>query len=478
MLRDILPLRRNTEIIRYGYNNLNRQTYRSRPMRSIVLLLVIIGLIPAILVKPHIGVLVWSWIGYMNPHQLVWGWIGEIRFAQIIALLTLLSWVVSREPKRIPWHHVTVLVLLFWLWCCWTTVFALAPEEAKKGLVLFTKILLMFFVTMALINTRERLNMLVWVIVLSIGFFGVKGGIFVLLSGGNYMVFGPPKSFLAANNSLALALAMTLPLMRYLQLQSTALWARATWFGAMGLCGMSILSSYSRGAFLTILAMAFFMWFRSPHKIVLGFVGFMALAVGIMFMPDKWFDRIETIKTYEQDGSAMTRLKMWRMGFNIALSRPFVGGGFKIYPEKEFYPRFGLMVCDNDIQGLDNECVATGHSSHSIYFQVLGEHGFIGLAIFLLIAVTTFFTGNWVMRHARDRPDLKWAADLTAMVQVSMVSFAVGGLFLNKAYFDLYYHLIAIMVLAKLIVAAELKKASASEKPMPVQSRLGPEPAT
>ena len=50
-----------------------------------------------------------------------------------------------------------------------------------------------------------------------------------------------------------------------------------------------------------------------------------------------------------------------------------------------------------------------------------------------------------------------WASRVAQLTQVSLIGYAVGGLFLGLAYFDLPYHLMAIMILTKEYVRRELK---------------------
>ena len=429
-----------------------------------------------IVIKPHIGVLVWSWLSYMNPHRLTWGATYDFQFAQIVALVTMGAWLVSREPKRVPLTPITVLLFLFAAWMCVTTAFALAPDPAFEKWKLVMKILLITIITLPLMQTRERLNALIWVIVLSVSFYGLKGGIFVILTGGHYTVWGPPESFLEANNSLGLALTMILPLMRYLQMQSQSLLIRSAWTVGMALCALSVLSTYSRGAVLAISAMLFFLWLKSSKKLIIGAVGMVAIVGALSFMPEAWYDRVKSIQDYESDNSAMSRIKMWRYGFNVATERPFVGGGFGVFPETSLYPRFGLSVCASG-QEITADCVLAGVNSHSIYFETLGEHGFVGLVLFLMIGFVAFRTGTWVILRVRDRPDLKWSRDLAGMSQVALVGFAIGGLFVNRAYFDLYYHLLAIIVLNGVIVAKTLETAAPSEeRQVPAERPLGAGP--
>ena len=57
-----------------------------------------------------------------------------------------------------------------------TTLFAAYPDHAQWKWDRTIKILLFNgFVTLGLITTRQRLDALIWVIVLSLGFFALKG---------------------------------------------------------------------------------------------------------------------------------------------------------------------------------------------------------------------------------------------------------------------------------------------------------------
>ncbi|MGH8644623.1 MAG: putative O-glycosylation ligase, exosortase A system-associated [Gammaproteobacteria bacterium] len=182
-------------------------------MRDILVMTIIFGALPFVLRWPHIGVLLWSWISYMNPHRLTWGFAHDFPVAALVGATLLVSLVFSREPKRIPWTPLTAVWIVLVLWMCLTTVFAFMPEAAHEQLSKVLKIQLVAFITLMLMTTRKRLDALVWVIVLSLGFYGVKGGLFALLTGGNYKIWGPDGSFIAGNNEIGLALVMTLPLM-------------------------------------------------------------------------------------------------------------------------------------------------------------------------------------------------------------------------------------------------------------------------
>ena len=411
-------------------------------MRDIAISIIVFGLLPSVLRRPYIGVLLWSWIGYMNPHRLSWGFAYNFPFAYIIAIATFIGILFSKEPKRIPMTPVVVVLVILNLWFLVTTLFAIYPDAAWHEWNKVIKIQLMVFVTLMIMNDRKRLHALVWVITLSIGFFGVKGGIFTILHGGQNMVLGPPGSFIEGNTEIALALVMILPLMRYLQLNAANKWIQRGLGIAMLLAGLSIIGSYSRGAFLAGAAMAGFLWLKSRNKAWMSIALVIVLPFMFAMMPDKWFSRMGTIDTYQEDASAMGRINAWWFAFNLAKDRPLVGGGFNTFERDLFY--------------LYAPVPEDFHDAHSIYFEMLGEHGFVGLGFFLLVGLLAWRTGSQIIQLSRDHESQKWAYDLASMIQVSLLGYAVGGAFLGLAYFDLFYHLVAILVVTKIVVSKSL----------------------
>ena len=162
-------------------------------------------------------------------------------------------------------------------------------------------------------------------------------------------------------------------------------------------------------------------------------------------MPEKWFDKMHTISSYEEDGSAMGRLNSWAFAINLAKDNPLTGGGYETFSSALFEVYAPI---------------AQSRDAHSIYFEVLGEHGFVGLFLFLLLMLLAWRTGSWIIRNTKGYQDLMWASDLARMVHVSLVGYAVAGMFLGLAYFDLYYILIAILVVTRRLVGEEIAQQS------------------
>jgi probable O-glycosylation ligase (exosortase A-associated) len=402
-------------------------------MRDILVTAIVFGVLPFIFRRPWVGILLWCWLGYMNPHRQAWGFAYDMPFAMITALVTITAFMFSREQKTMIWTRETVLLLLFIGWMFITTVFAFYPDLAWVQWNTVWKIQLMVFLTAMIIKERKHLHWMIWVIALSLGYYGVKGGIFTIVHGGQFRVQGPTGTFFGGNNEMALVLAMLVPLIRYLHLQEPRKWVRLGLASAMVLSGVAAIGSQSRGGLLALAAMGLFLWFKSRHKFVMAVYMGIAVAIMALVMPQEWYDRMDTIKTYQEDASALGRINAWHTAVNVARDR-ITGGGYNMFQPPTFrhYAPDPFRV----------------HDAHSIYFEVLGEHGFIGLALFLLLALFTWRRASQVINQCKHDPERKWAADLAAMIQVSLVGYGAGGAFLGLAYFDLTYHLIIILIIA------------------------------
>jgi len=401
-------------------------------MRDIVVTLAVFLGVALTLRKPFMGVLTWTWLGLMNPHMLCWSFALGQPFAQVVALTTLTSILASKEQKRIPWYPLSRTLVIWWGWMFVTTFFAFNQSLAWNQWDKVWKVQLFVFVTMMMITSKERINALVLVMMLSLGFYGVKGGIFTILTGGGYHVMGPTSTFIGGNNEIGLALIMTVPLMRYFQLQAQSAWLRSAMVVSMVLTFVAILGTQSRGALLGLVVMVGYLVMKSRQRGALVIVLVLALPVGYLFMPESWHERMDTIEHYEEDASALGRINAWWTAWNLAVDRPVVGGGFETFSWRVFN-RYAPVASDV-------------HDVHSIYFEALGEHGFVGLFLFLTLGVLGIFAARSIVRETKREPRLFWMRDLASMIHVSLIGYAASGAFLGLAYFDFYYTLLATLV--------------------------------
>lgn len=402
-------------------------------MRDLVLAPIILWLCISAIRHPWIGIMGWTWISLMNPHASTWH-LNSLPVAAAIAVSTLLGTLLTKDRRDFSITPETSLLMAFMLWICITLPFSLVVDDSLMMWNRVMKIDFMVLVSLVLLYSKRHLLVLTWVVVGSIGFYGVKGGLFTLLTGGAYLVWGPTNSFIEGNNELALALIVITPLFRFLQLQTTSKWVRRGITAAIILCVAAALGSHSRGALLALAAMAAALWWYGGRQFGI-LVGILLILGGaLLFLPEHWFSRMNTISDYQSDASALGHINAWWMAWNLASDR-FFGGGFSIY-DLDVFNRYAPNPTDV-------------HAAHSIYFQVLGEHGFVGLFIFLMLWSLVWRNAGKLRKEAKKVPETKWLSDLGAMCQVSLVGYAVGGAFLSLAYFDLPYNILILIVLAR-----------------------------
>lgn len=422
-------------------------------MRDIIVALIVFGSLPFILRRPYFGIIMWIWISVMNPHTQGWGFATTFPFAAVIAGTTMIAMVFTKEPRSLPLTAFTWVLLLFATLMSITTLFSFYPSSSAIMWTRVMKILFMTLIAMMLIKSKKQIHRYVWILVVSLGFYGVKGGIFTIASGGHFIVWGPTNTFIGGNNEIALALVVIIPMMRFLQLETTNRWVKHAMTAVMLLSVFAAIGSYSRGALLAISAMSLFLWLKSSQKIRTGLVLVMLFPLILAFMPDRWTDRMDTIATYDTDASAMGRINAWRMAINLAADRPLLGGGFEIYDQATF-ARYAPNPLDV-------------HAAHSIYFQVLGEHGYLGLLLYLMLGAISWVNARWIIRKTANIAELKWANNLATMTQVSLIGFAVGGAFLSLLYFDVPYFLMAGLVVTRALLEKSTKTLSTS----PIRAR-------
>lgn len=402
-------------------------------MRDVVLAVLIFAICMAALVRPWVGVMGWTWLSLMNPHALTWK-LNTMPVAAAIALCTLIGLLFTKERRDFSLPAPSIILILFMLWMCITLPFSFNVEGSIDMWKRVMKIDFMILVTLVILHTKRHLTIFTWTVVGSIGYYGIKGGAFTLLTGGNSRVWGPTGTFIEGNNEIALALVIVIPLLRFLQLQIASKWLRIVIAIVMLLCAVAAMGTHSRGALLAIGAMGMALWWHGGRNIGLLMGILLASAIAFLFLPEQWFYRMNTISDYQNDSSAMGRINAWWMAWNLAKDR-FFGGGFDIYNIAQFAI---YAPIPDDI-----------HAAHSIYFQVLGEHGFVGLFLFILLWWVVWWQASHLARDGKRLAETLWISQLGAMCQVSLIGYAVGGAFLSLAYFDLPYNILIMVVIAR-----------------------------
>lgn len=407
-------------------------------MRDLVLTAFILSLIPLALLRPWIGAIAYFWISLMSPHKMTWSYAATLPFALIIGVATLIGLVITRDKKSIPWSPELILVSILAFYFTLTTFFAWAPDYAWQRWDSVMKIFLMTFVLTKLIYGKERIRWLLLVTAISIGFFGFKGGIFSLLGGGVNQVRGPEGSFITSNTELGLAMLMVLPLLILMPREEKNVWLKRAFYICAILSCVAIIFTYSRGALLGAGIVLPLIFLKSKAKRTFLLIFIPLAYIGYQWAPQSIFKRAETIQTYEEDRSAMQRLQAWSVSWNIALDYPFTGAGFELEysPDEERWLSYANRKYDTfgDVS----------RAPHSIYFQIIGQHGFVAAFLYLLMLLLLLLRLYRLRKIALRHNELQWVTTYADAIFLGMIGFLVDGAFLNVAYFDLMFLFLAM----------------------------------
>jgi probable O-glycosylation ligase (exosortase A-associated) len=400
-------------------------------MRDLALLFILLTMAWLIWSRPWLGVLVLAVLSYMHPHGYATGFMRDVpvylyMFGWVSLCALYRAWR-DRAWTTLPWQRLRdwrMLGLLgLWAWFGVTSHYSVAPWESWDKYREVLKILPPFLLTLWLIDTREKLHYLVVAIALSFLLVALKGGYWAVLSGFHDRVYGPPGSPYADNNGFAVAVAMAIPLL--------VLWLRATrdrglriaLLAGIALAYASVVSSWSRGGMLTLGVMTLMLVWHSKRKLLAVPLLVALLAMLFVQLPEQWFNRMESVSSYQDDQSAQGRLQAWRVGLDFAAKHPLTGGGFNAWP----------ALTLNSAGGLD---------WHSAYIKILAEHGYVGLIGWATLLSATLLSLTW---GARRRP--AWLNDYGAMLQASLLAYLIGGITLGIAYWELPYHLVVLAIL-------------------------------
>jgi len=229
-------------------------------------------------------------------------------------------------------------------------------------------------------------------------------------------------------------------------------WVRVTIRFLMVCVIVSIVGTYSRGGLVGLTVVALAIVAQSRRKILgMLLVGVAVTAIATVTTA-QWKDRMDTFAHGNLDDSAESRLAIWKGGWNLVKDYPLTGGGLDVYTDPSAFSQY-IPAAAVPETGL--------HGAHSIYFQMLGEQGFVGLGLFLALLGTSYMTTRTVGKAARRSPQVEWARPYSDMFQVTLLAYMSNGATLGRAYFDFFYQVIACVIILKILVQRDCRSLAA-----------------
>ena len=400
-------------------------------MRDALLLAVVAGGLLLALRHPFVGLILWAWFSLMTPHQMAFGVFG-VPLNLVIAATTIVAVLLNSEVSKFRLDAVSLWLLGLCAWLFVSQANSLDPANSAIYFDRFIKTLVFALLCAQLATTRLRIHALLWTLVLSIGFFAAKGALFTLATMGQYRVQGVPLTILEDNNHMGIAIATILPMILYLRGAATKNWMRAALGALFVMAILSIVGTQSRAAFISLIAFGGFFWLRSRRKLAIGAALCLAVIPAIAFMPSKWSERMATITSAAEDDSFMGRVDAWVINTKFALDRPLTGAGLR----NPYLPELAIKA--------DPVRAPRAKAAHSIYFEILGGAGFVGL-FFYLGLLGSAYSKTLALQKAtcRGAPE-SWRSRLGYFSQMSLIVFAIGGASTSLEMWDGYLLVIAL----------------------------------
>ncbi|MEN9538106.1 MAG: hypothetical protein RLZZ126_341 [Pseudomonadota bacterium] len=398
----------------------------------------------------------WSWTGLLSITTYLYGSAAGYPYVAIFAAITLVRVLVTKEVvlDRLFDGVTAKLLALFAGHALLVAIFAY--PDLSRNWELATNILktVLFCLLMPfLLSTRTRIQAFVLVFASVLVFSGMIDGLKFLSSGGGHLAPGIAKY--GDNNHYASILCMGLPLCIYVATQTKSQWVKLGFLAVSFLVILAVLATRSRGGFAGLLAIALWLIVLSDRKIL----GVLLVAAGgvliLYFAPDGWADRMNTIESADQDASFMGRVGAWKVSSAIAIANPVFGGGFRAVQALPVWLQFQDATSLPFFSNIAT--IGKGKAAHSIWFEVLGDMGFVGLIIFVTLIGNAFVNLLSIKALVRQiGASAQWAGSLANMLGASLFAFVVTGSLLSSAYFEMNYSVIALLAVLKLYLTKQV----------------------
>jgi len=435
-----------------------------------LVLIAFIGLIAAMgLKRPFVWVLLYIYVDVVIPQKIGWGLIQSLPLSLMVFVLAFGGWLVldGKAGSKFTFRQLLIVALL--AWCGMTTITAQFQDSAWDKWDWVWKCLLFAAFLPLTLRTKLRLEAAVLVVVLSIGAIVISGGLKTALGGGGYgtlTMLVDDNAGIYEGSIISTAAIAVIPLVLWLMRHGTIFrpeW-RVTVFGAALIfaCLLIPVGTSARTGLVCIGVLGVLLMRTARHRFLYAGAAAAALVVAMPFLPASFTERMGTIIGYQGDQSASTRLAVWRWTMDYAKDHP-LGGGFDAYRANSFTYQTRQEIGEGaNVRIQYAEVTEEARAYHSSYFELLGEQGYPGLAIWLLLQAL----GVWQMERVRRQFTRKgeaptWQAGLANALQQAQLVYLVGAAFVGIAFQPFIFLLVGLQI--SLATLARRAPATAAE---------------
>jgi putative inorganic carbon (hco3(-)) transporter len=421
-------------------------------MRDLAFVLFIVALIGFGFRRPFLWVLGYAYVDIVSPQRLSYYLLNAVPISLIFFMLAVGGWAAMDRKDGLRFSLRQGLMLMLLLWCGWTTFHADFPVAAQEKWVWVWKALVFAIFLPFTLRTRLRIEALLLFMTICAASIIIVGGIKTLASGGGYGALNlmvDNNAGLYEGSIISTVAICIIPVILFLARFGTVFppdWKVRLFAGALVFaCLLIPVGTQARTGLICIALLAVLQLRDSKRKVL--WAGLMALgvAIAVPLLPQSYTERMNTIQGYQADESASTRLAVWAWTWNYVQDHP-AGGGFNAYLQNKL--TINLSETSKAAGGTETTSSVAhdaGRAFHSSYFEMLGEQGFFGFALWAMLHLAGMIRMEMVRRRFRKatEPGEAWIAPLATALQHGHMIYMVGSLFVGIAFQPFLYMLIA-----------------------------------
>ncbi|KAA1152846.1 MULTISPECIES: O-antigen ligase family protein [Pseudoalteromonas] len=384
---------------------------------------------------------------YFRLHE-AFVFLMPLKIPKMLALASLLG---------ITWHlfisktlkpHWSSTHLIFVIWFAWLTVCVFSATNKGLAIEYWIGVLVKVFIMVFAISwwlTRfshfsfVRMGIMISGVAVALVALNNKINGIGLIEGTRVTISREYRSQLGDPNDLSLVLMFPVSFLAAELFNSQVNKYRRIFAGIGLIFTISgVIATQSRGGVLGIAAiLSFFLYQKVKNPVVV------AMCAGVAMLAMMVFAGISDRQSggAAEDGvdeSAMGRIYAWQAAINMALSNPLTGVGVD-----NFFVNYYFYSPHWD---------GKNHAVHSTWFQVLGETGFVGICIFLVLIASIYRSLSRVYCINKLNYNHQVVVNANAL-KAGIIGFMVAGTFLTQAFtWPLYIILALTIALEKLTI--------------------------
>jgi probable O-glycosylation ligase (exosortase A-associated) len=406
--------------------------------------------------RPFIWILAYLYIDIVAPQKISYFLLASIPLSLIAFVAAFGGWLAADDKSNTRFTMRQALLLLLLGYCGMTTLTADFPAEALDKWAWVWKALLFAIFLPLTLRTRLRLEAVALTMALAAGSIIITGAIKTLASGGGYGTlhfFVNDNTGLYEGSIISCVAISLIPIIIWLAKYGTIfpsnlksglprpwmvkLFAAALCFA----CLLIPIGTQARTGLMCIGLLGVLSLRSVKNRVMYIALAALAVLVTVPFLPATYTSRMGTIENHQSDQSASTRIAVWAWTIDYAKEHP-LGGGFEAYRANRLTFETKAATTEGNTTSVETNLMTdAGRAYHSSYFEMLGEQGYPGLALWLVIQVT----GLWQMERIRSAwrkkaavagsgPDQQWQAPLANALQQAQLVYLLGSFFIGIAY--------------------------------------------